>query len=121
MQVRIRLFARQREIAGARQVLVEVAAGATIEGAWAALVALQPALAAGRPYVRFARNGEYAAPDEVLADGDEVACIPPVSGGAGEEAEPAAERVLELVPAPLPPDLGRSLADRLATAADGAV
>ena len=81
MRIRIRLFARQREIAGAREVAVEIPSGSTIEDAWAALADLHPALADGRPYVRFARNGEYAAAEEPLHDGDEVACIPPVSGG----------------------------------------
>jgi molybdopterin synthase catalytic subunit len=123
VRVRVRLFARQREIAGTREVVVELTAGASIEDAWAALAAAHPALAAGRPYVRFARNGEYADPAATLADGDEVACIPPVSGGAGEPVRAASgpERILELAPAPLPAALGRELADRLATAADGAV
>jgi MoaE-MoaD fusion protein len=124
MRVRVRLFARQREIAGAREVLLELPDGGTIDDAWAALAGVHPALADGRPYVRFARNGEYAAADEPLEDGDEVACIPPVSGGADEVLradETAPERILELAPAPLPAGLGRDLADRLATPADGAV
>ncbi len=128
MRVRIRLFARQREIAGTREVALEIAAGATIEEAWAALAALHPALAGGRPYVRFALNGEYAEPETAVEDGDEVACIPPVSGGAGEdepgEGGPVAAdpgRILELAPAPLAPDLGHALAERLATPEDGAV
>jgi MoaD family protein len=121
VHVRIRLFARQREIAGAREVAVELPEGSTIEDAWAALVVLHPALASGRPYVRYARNGRYTDAKAALEDGDEVACIPPVAGGAddGEPAKP--ERILELAPAPLPLDLGRALADRLATLADGAV
>ncbi len=122
MRIRIRLFARQREMAGTREVAVEVPGGATIADAWVALVVLHPALADGRPYVRFARNGEYAAPEAPLEDGDEVACIPPVSGGAGGEAgQPGPDRILELAPAPLPADLGQRLAERLATPADGAV
>jgi molybdopterin synthase catalytic subunit len=124
MRVRVRLFARQREIAGAREVELELLEPATIDDAWAALAAAHPALADGRPYVRFARNGEYAAADEPLANGDEVACIPPVSGGADEVLradETGPERILELAPAPLAPTLGRDLADRLATPADGAV
>ena len=123
MRVRARLFARQREIAGTREVVLEVAEGATIEDAWAAVVALHPGLADGRPYVRFARNGVYAAAATPLEEDDEVACIPPVSGGAGADALPATgpDRILELAPAPLPPTLGRELADRLATPADGAV
>src|SRR5665811_1030694 len=59
--------------------------GATIEDAWSALAAQVPAIASARPFVRFARNGAYADADTPLADGDEVACIPPISGGAGEE------------------------------------
>jgi len=123
VHVRIRLFARQREIAGSREVAVELPEGATIEEAWAALVVLHPALASGRPYVRYARNGQYTGPETALVDGDEVACIPPVAGGAGDDdpRAPRSDRILELAPAPLPLDLGRELADRLATSADGAV
>jgi molybdopterin synthase catalytic subunit len=123
MRVRARLFARQREIAGTREVVLEVPEGSKIEDAWAAVVALHPRLADGRPYVRFALNGVYASPGTPLAEDDEVACIPPVSGGSGDAGLPAAgpDRILELAPAPLSPTLGRELADRLATSADGAV
>ena len=51
--------------------------------------ALHPVLAPGRDSVRFARNGAYADPATDLADGDELAVIPPVSGGAdGQAAAP---------------------------------
>ncbi len=62
----MRLFARQREIAGARLVDLDLADGSTIEDAWRALVVQVPELAPGRPYVRFARNGEYADPSTPL-------------------------------------------------------
>jgi len=122
VRIRVRLFARQREIAGAREVVVELAgvAAPTVEDAWAALVDRHPDLAPSRPFVRFALNGSYAAAGAPLADGDEVACIPPVSGGAGGDGD-RPSRILELRPAPLPACLGHDLADRLATAADGAV
>jgi molybdopterin synthase catalytic subunit len=81
MRVRVRLFAVQRELAGTREVALELADGSTIEAAWSALVDRFPSLAPGRPAVRFARNGDYAAGTDVLADGDELA-HPPVSGGA---------------------------------------
>ena len=81
MHVRVRLFAIQRELAGTREVAVDLPQGATIEDAWTAVVGLHPGLAPGRPSVRFARNAEYAASTTTLADGDEVAFIPPVSGG----------------------------------------
>ena len=116
-RVRVRLFAMQRELAGARQVDLELADGASIESAWSALIAIHPALAPGRSAVRFARNGVYADPTEILADGDELACIPPVSGGA---AEPAG-RIIELRAEPFGLEILAELGDRLATDADGAI
>ncbi len=127
MIVRVRLFARQREIAGTRRVELELPVGATVDDAWSELARRHPGLADGRPYVRFAVNGEYADPITALAEGDEVAVIPPVSGGAGDDPSadgpgPAAPPpFLALRPAPLDAGLGRELADRLATPEDGAV
>lgn len=121
--VRVRLFAIQRELAGAREVPLALADGATIEDGWAALVARFPVLAPGRSAVRFARNGTYADPEEPLADGDELAIIPPVSGGAGHEAGGGAgrRRILELREGPFGSEILEELADRLATPEDGAV
>jgi molybdopterin converting factor subunit 1 len=113
MRVRVRLFAIQRELAGAREVAIDLPDGATIEAAWAALVARHPTLAPGRPAVRFARNAEYAPPDTALAEGDEVAVIPPVSGGA--------DRIVEIREAPFDAGILTELTDRLAAPADGAV
>jgi molybdopterin synthase catalytic subunit len=81
IRVTARLFAMQRELAGTREVALELAPGATIEDAWSALVARFPVLAPGRAAVRFARNGEYADSASRLGEGDEIAFIPPVSGG----------------------------------------
>ena len=122
MRVRVRLFAVQRELAGTREVGLELRAGATIADAWDALVERHPVLAPGRTSVRFARNSVYASADEVLADGDEVAMIPPVSGGseAGRPGEPS-HRILELRSEPLSPSILTDLTNRLATPADGAV
>jgi MoaE-MoaD fusion protein len=117
MRVRVRLFAIQRELAGTREVELELPAGSSIEGAWAALVALHPSLAPGRAYVRFARNADYADADTALADGDELAIIPPVSGGADR----APMRILELRAEPLGTSILAELEERLATDADGAV
>ncbi|HEX4897567.1 MAG TPA: molybdopterin converting factor subunit 1, partial [Candidatus Limnocylindrales bacterium] len=132
MTIRIRLFAMQRELAGTRALAVELAAGATVEAAWAALVARHPVLAPGRPAVRFAVNGEYTGPETLLADGDEVAMIPPVSGGSeagsdgsggseGAGSEVAALRILELRAEPFPVSILDDLARRLASPEDGAV
>ena len=140
LRVHVRLFAMQRELAGTRALDVEVAPGATIEDAWSALVARYPVLAPGRPAVRFAHNGAYAAASTALSDGDEVAMIPPVSGGAGETESPADAdgpaapgapvepeapsgrvRILEIQEAPFPPTILADLSARLATHEDGAV
>lgn len=122
MHVRVRLFAIQRELAGTREVTLELESGATVEAAWAALVAGHPVLAPGRSAVRFAVNGAYADATDVLADGDELACIPPVSGGAAASRDADARlRILELREAPFGAAILGELADRLATPADGAV
>jgi molybdopterin synthase catalytic subunit len=115
VRIRIRLFAIQRELAGTREHALVLAEGATVADAWDALVADFPSLAPGRSSVRFARNGAYADETTVLADGDEVAMIPPVSGGA------AGRRILELRAEPFGDAILAELADRLASPEDGAV
>ena len=122
MRVRVRLFAIQRELVGAREVPLELDPGATIEDAWRALVALHPGLAPGRPAVRFARNSEYADADAVLEDGDELAIIPPVSGGSDAATQRAtATRILELRETSFDARILAELGNRLATVEDGAV
>jgi molybdopterin synthase catalytic subunit len=124
VRVRARLFAVQRELAGTREVALELGAGATIDDAWAALVERFPVLAPGREFLRFARNGDYAEAATALEDGDEVAFIPPVSGGSPERLagdEPARRRILELRERPFEPAILADLEARLATPADGAV
>ena len=115
VRVRVRLFAIQRELAGTREVPLDLHDGATVGDAWDGLVAAFPALEPGRASVRFALNGAYADADTGLADGDEVAMIPPVSGGAG-----AGSRILELRAAAFDAGILGELIDRLATPEDGA-
>ena len=121
MRVRVRLFAIQRELAGTREVALDLPAGATIEDAWTALIALHPSLAPGRQSVRFALNAEYADADAALGDNDELAIIPPVSGGAEGATRAAAMRILELREAPFDNGILAELGDRLATDEDGAI
>lgn len=121
LRIRVRLFAMQRETAGMRELRLEVPVGSTVDDAWSAVVGVVPALAPGRSSVRFAVNGEYADPATTLADGDEVACIPPVSGGAGGTGPADRRRILEIRDSPFPPDLVRALTDELATDEDGGV
>jgi MoaE-MoaD fusion protein len=81
VEVEIRCFAVLRELSVDREARTLVD-GATVADAWADLAARYPAVRRHRPYVRAARNGAYAAWDVLLADGDQVAFLPPVSGGA---------------------------------------
>lgn len=122
VRIRVRLFAVQREIAGTREIGLDLPDGATVADAWDGLVVLHPRLAPGRASVRFARNGAYAEPTTALDDGDEVAMIPPVSGGevGGAGADEGA-RILEIRPDPFGAAIIAELADRLATDGDGAV
>jgi molybdopterin synthase catalytic subunit len=108
----------QRELAGTREEALELPAGATIEAAWEAIVAKHPLLAPGRPSVRFARNAAYAPATTPLEDGDEVAMIPPVSGGSASTGEMP---ILELREEPFTKSILGELADRLSVPADGAV
>jgi len=127
INVRVRLFAIQRELAGTREVALDLPEGADVEAAWTALVERHPVLAPGRASLRFARNGDYADPTTPLADGDEVAMIPPVSGGSDDAAKPprdsgaAPRRILELRETPFTTAILTELGDSLAVPADGAV
>jgi molybdopterin synthase catalytic subunit len=124
VHIRVRLFAIQRELAGAREIPLELADGATVEDAWTAIAGRFPVLLPGRASLRFARNGDYADASTNLADGDEVAFIPPVSGGAGDaggDERPPDRRILELHAAPFAATILADLEARLATDEDGAV
>ena len=81
MRVRVLAFARLRELLGFGQRDVELAAGATLEALWMQLFPHGHDAAALRASTRFARNGALADGATALAEGDEVALMPPVGGG----------------------------------------
>lgn len=80
--VRALLFARLRELAGTGEVELELGGSPSVADAWSALRGQHPGLPAEQG-LRAARNQEFCAWTEPLAEGDEVAFIPPVSGGTG--------------------------------------
>jgi molybdopterin converting factor subunit 1 len=81
VRVTVRLFARLRDIAGATELAREVQPGATIRSVWGDLVRDFPELAGYERSISSALNADYARMDQAVKDGDEVAFLPPVSGG----------------------------------------
>jgi len=75
------LFARLREQAGVETEAFEVAPGSTVADVYESLRRKHPALEPDRDSVRGAINQEFRDWDATVAQGDEVAFIPPVSGG----------------------------------------
>jgi molybdopterin converting factor subunit 1 len=74
-------FAQTRRLAGIASESVLLPAPVTSDALWAELLARHPALAPLRSVTRLARNGEFITADTVFVSGDEIALIPPVSGG----------------------------------------
>ncbi len=81
MQLSVRFFALYRERAGCSLASVEVSDGATVADLVGAVRQRFPRLAPPEAQIVVAVNEEYAEPDAVLREGDEICLIPPVSGG----------------------------------------
>jgi len=79
--MRVLFFAQLKDAAGCDLVEITPASPLNVEQLWTELLKKFPKLAAHQSTVRLAKNCEYAAPDAVFAADDEVAMIPPVSGG----------------------------------------
>jgi len=83
MQVQVRLFATYREIVGAGQLAWTVRDGTTVGQLVEAVLAKYPRLVGHENSMLLAVNHEVVRPNVVLQEGDEVALLPPVSGGEG--------------------------------------
>jgi molybdopterin converting factor subunit 1 len=81
MRITVRLFARLRELAGTSEFERELPDDASAKTAWESLVKDYAELAEYEPVVSCAVNQEYARFSTRLSHGDEVAFLPPVSGG----------------------------------------
>jgi len=79
MEIKVRFFAISRELAGTKETVWPLPAGATVADLQVQLLDKWPALQSQQ--VRFAVNSAYAPLTMELQAGDEVACIPPVGGG----------------------------------------
>lgn len=90
MRIRVLYFAVVRERLRRDQEAVELAPGSTLGALLDELSLRHPELSSLRPHLQVSRNQVLARPETMLSDGDEVALIPPVSGGAGEPVGPLA-------------------------------
>ncbi len=82
MNISIRAFASYREAIGAQRLSVDVPEGSTAAQVWDGLLARYPRLVDLPRPAAFAVNDEYISGEATLRDSDELALIPPVSGGA---------------------------------------
>ncbi len=79
--ITIRLFAAAREIVGKGELQIPSDQGQTVASVWGKLCQDYPRLEGLTATIHFALNQEYVARDAPLSDGDELAIVPPVSGG----------------------------------------
>lgn len=81
MNVRIRLFAVAKQLAGADSIDVEVIDGGSVADLRRSMVERYPQLAPLAPHILFAIGSSYADDATKIPVNADVACIPPVSGG----------------------------------------
>jgi sulfur-carrier protein len=81
IRIQVLLFGRLKEVVGRGTDWLDLAEGASMEEAFSHYAARYPDIAPFRESLVAARNQEFAAWNTLLASGDEVAFIPPVSGG----------------------------------------
>ncbi len=82
ISVRVLLFGAARDASGREELGLSLSSPANVASALAQLLADYPALARFGNSLLLAVNQEYALPDRTLSDGDELAVLPPVSGGS---------------------------------------
>jgi len=81
VRVRVQLFARLRELAGRDEWIGDVPTGASVRDVWRALAAAHPDVEGLASTVSAAVNADFASMRTIVHDGDEIAFLPPVSGG----------------------------------------
>ena len=81
MRIKVRLFARLRELVGAGELERDVPADATVRTVWEGLTREYPQIAEYADSMSCAVNIDYARMNTTVSEGDEVAFLPPVSGG----------------------------------------
>ena len=118
MRARVLFFGVLKDIVGRSEETVEVAPGSTILSLFQSYVERFATLRDKRSSIVFARNREFSPADTVLADGDEVAFLPPVSGGTNRVIRDSAGNLFVITRQPIE---SRRLVAALQRPEDGAV
>jgi molybdopterin synthase catalytic subunit len=101
MRVRVLFFGQLKEIVGRSEDYVDVADGACLEDLFTSYGQRYPKLSGFRHSVVASVNQSFADWASPLAMGDEVAFLPPVSGGAGTSAVARSEAIIQIVRQPI--------------------
>ena len=118
MRVRVLFFGVLKDLVGRAEDALDVPSGSTLQDVFETYSERFETLRGKRSSILFARNQEFAAPGTLLADNDEVAFLPPVSGGSNMAAEATTQNVFDIVRTPID---SQALARSLQRPEDGAV
>lgn len=118
MRIRVLFFGVLKDVTGCAEDTIEMGAGTSVGDVFEAYSQRFETLRSKRPSILFARNQEFTVPTTLLADQDEIAFLPPVSGGSGMPTLLNERSIFSLVRAPID---ARDLAHRLQRPEDGAV
>src|SRR4051812_24543836 len=119
MHIRVLFFGQLKDVCGRAEDGLELPVGSSVRSVFDHYATMFPRLAAMAKSVVLARNHEFASPGELLGDGDEVALLPPVSGGASPlEIADQAGNFYVITRSPI--DV-RAAEDRILQGMDGAV
>jgi molybdopterin synthase catalytic subunit len=118
MRVRVLFFGVLKDIIGRPEETVEIGPGTTIGAVFQSYTERFATLRDKRPSIVFARNREFSPVDTVLSDNDEVAFLPPVSGGSGPVVRDPGGHVFAITRDTI---CSRSLVEELQRPEDGAV
>ncbi len=119
MRVRVLFFGQLKDLVGRSSDEIDLPAGSSLETVFRHYSSQVPRLAEMAGSIAMARNLQFARPTEAVEEGDEVAIMPPVSGGTGWLEATEANGVFAAVTRD--PIDSRALADRTRIDGDGAV
>jgi MoaE-MoaD fusion protein len=118
MRVKVLFFGILKELVGRAEETMDVPPGTTLGEVFRGYAERFETLETRRPSILFARNREFVKADEALAENDEIAFLPPVSGGSGARIEDSLGHLFALTRDPI--DV-RALSRSLQQPEDGAV